>query len=87
MWVLYAVGSAVFAGITSILAKMGLQKVDSYVATALRTIVVLVSAWIMAALSGALPTIGNIQKQTYVMLVYQVLQQGHHGFVISVPCS
>lgn len=100
MWVLYAVGSAVFAGITSILAKMGLQKVDSYVATALRTIVVLVFAWIMAALSGALPTIGNIQKQTYVILVlsgvttgaswlcyFRALQLGDVNKVVSIDKS
>ena len=47
MWVLYAFGSALFAGITSILAKCGIKKTDSHVATALRTIVVLIFSWLM----------------------------------------
>lgn len=47
MWVLYAFGSAFFAGITSILAKCGIKKTDSNVATAIRTIVVLIFSWIM----------------------------------------
>ena len=51
MWVLAAVGSAVFAGITSILAKCGIRHTDSDVATAVRTIVVLVFAWITAWLA------------------------------------
>lgn len=47
MWVLYAFGSAFFAGITSILAKCGIKKTDSNVATAIRTIAVLIFSWIM----------------------------------------
>lgn len=55
MWVLAAVGSAVFAGITSILAKCGIRHTDSDVATAVRTIVVLVFAWLTAGVVGSIP--------------------------------
>ena len=54
MWILFAVGSSFFAGITSILAKCGIQKTDSDVATAIRTCVVLMFSWILVALTGAL---------------------------------
>lgn len=47
MWIAYAFGSALFAGLTSILAKCGIKKTDSNVATALRTIVVLVFSWLL----------------------------------------
>lgn len=47
MWILFAFGSALFAGITSVLAKCGIQKTDSTVATAIRTMVVLIFSWIM----------------------------------------
>lgn len=52
MWLLYAVGSALFAGLTSILAKCGIRKTDSTVATAIRTIIVLVFAWVMVFVQG-----------------------------------
>ena len=52
MWLLYAVGSALFAGLTSILAKCGIRKTDSTVATAIRTIIVLIFAWIMVFVVG-----------------------------------
>ena len=48
MWILYAFGSALFAGITSILAKTGIKNTNSHLATALRTVVVLLFAWLMA---------------------------------------
>ena len=51
MWIFYAFGSALFAGLTSILAKCGIRHTDSDVATAIRTIVVLVFSWIMVFLS------------------------------------
>ena len=47
MWLLFAAGSAFFAGVTAILAKCGIRRTDSTVATAIRTIVVLIFAWIM----------------------------------------
>ena len=69
MWVLYAAGSAIFAGITSILAKCGIRKTDSNVATAIRTIVVLLFAWVMAGISGSIGTIGEIGGRTWAFLV------------------
>lgn len=53
MWIAYAFGSALFAGLTSILAKCGIKQTDSNVATALRTIVVLVFSWFMVLVTGA----------------------------------
>ena len=55
MWLLYAVGSALFAGLTSILAKCGIRKTDSTVATAIRTIIVLIFAWVMVFVVGSHP--------------------------------
>ena len=52
MWLLYAVGSALFAGLTSVLAKCGIRKTDSTVATAIRTIIVLIFAWVMVFVQG-----------------------------------
>ena len=52
MWILFAFGSALFAGLTSILAKCGIRKTDSTVATAIRTIVVLVMSWVMVFVTG-----------------------------------
>ena len=53
MWIAFACGSAFFAGITAILAKCGIRKTDSTVATAIRTIVVLVFAWLMVFVVGS----------------------------------
>lgn len=53
MWILYAFGSAMFAGLTSILAKCGIRKTDSNVATAIRTVIVLIFSWIMVFVVGA----------------------------------
>jgi transporter family protein len=69
MWVVYAFGSALFAGLTAILAKIGLQKVDSTLATALRTIIVLVFAWSMVFLVGSQGQIGDLSARTWVFLV------------------
>lgn len=69
MWILYAIGSSFFAGITAILAKCGIQKTDSDVATALRTIVVLLFSWIMVLLTGTLFELKNISGQTFLFLV------------------
>lgn len=70
MWIVYAIGSAFFAGITSILAKCGISKTDSDVATAIRTIVVLVFSWVMALITGTLSGITEISEKT---LLFQVL--------------
>lgn len=76
MWILYAIGSSFFAGITAILAKCGIQKTDSDVAMALRTIVVLLFSWIMVLLTGTLPELKNISGQTLLFLVLSGLATG-----------
>lgn len=69
MWILFAFGSALFAGLTSILAKCGIRKTDSNVATAIRTIVVLAFAWAMVFLTGAAQQISQIPAKTWVFLI------------------
>lgn len=73
---IFALGSAFFAGITSILAKAGLQKTDSYVATALRTLVVLAFAWLMALITGAVRTLGDVSGRTLLFLGLSGLATG-----------
>ena len=75
-WILAAVASAFFAGITSILAKCGLSKTDSDVATALRTLVVLVFAWIMVAVVGSAPSVGSITPWSWLFLALSGLATG-----------
>ena len=69
MWLFYAIGSAFFAGVTSILAKCGIRKTDSTVATAVRTVVVLIFSWIMVFVSGSFAEISSISGYTFVFLV------------------
>jgi len=71
-----AVLSAIFAGLTSILAKCGIKKTDSDLATALRTIVVLVFSWIMVGIVGSAPTMSSISTRSYVFLVLSGLATG-----------
>lgn len=76
MWLLFAVGSAFFAGLTSILAKCGLKDVDSTLATALRTIVILVFAWAMVFIVGSAQDIGTIDGRTWLFLILSGLCTG-----------
>lgn len=76
MWVLLAFGSALFAGITSILAKSGIRNIDSNVATAIRTIVVLIFAWLMAFVAGSISTIGSVSGHSMLFLVLSGLATG-----------
>ena len=69
MWLLFAIGSAFFAGVTSILAKCGIRKTDSTVATAVRTVVVLIFSWIMGFAAGSLYQIGSISGTTLLFLI------------------
>ena len=69
MWILYAFGSAFFAGATSILAKIGIKEIDSHVATAIRTIVVLIFSWIMVFIVGSQGNIGNLDGKTLIFLI------------------
>lgn len=76
MWLLFAVGSAFFAGVTSILAKCGIRRTDSTVATALRTIVVLIMAVMMTFISGSWSGITEISVRTWLFLVLSGLATG-----------
>ena len=76
MWVLYAFGSALFAGLTAVLAKCGIRKTDSDTATAIRTIVVLLFSWLMVAIVGSAPTITGLSAKTWVFLILSGLATG-----------
>lgn len=75
-WLLFAFGSAIFAGITAVLAKIGIQKVNSTLATALRTIVVLAFSWLMVFLVGSQGQIGQISRKTLFFLILSGLSTG-----------
>lgn len=76
MWFGFAVGSAFFAGITSILAKCGIKRTDSDVATAIRTIVVLIFAWIMVVVTGTGSAITSISARTMTFLILSGIATG-----------
>ncbi len=97
MWVLFAILSAVFAALTSILAKIGIENVDSTLATAIRTAVVLVMAWGMVLLTGKAGGISHIACRSWLFLAlsglatgaswlcyYYALQQGPASKVIPI---
>lgn len=69
MWLFFACGSALFAGVTAVLAKIGMQHINSTVATALRTGVVLVFSWLLVFLTGAFSGIGSISGKTLLFLL------------------
>lgn len=76
MWIVFACLSAVFAGLTAILCKCGIKKTDSDVATALRTIVVLIFAWIMTFVVGSYKDIVNISAKSLLFLILSGLATG-----------
>ena len=76
IWISAAILSAVFAGLTSILAKCGIKKTDSDLATALRTIVVLIFSWIMVLVVGSLHTITEVQPKAFIFLILSGLATG-----------
>ena len=76
MYIIFAAGSALFAALTSILAKCGIKKTDSNVATALRTIVVLIFAWLMVFVTNSQQGIFSIERKTLVFLVLSGLATG-----------
>ena len=97
MWLVMALLSAVFAALTSILAKMGIDGVNSTLATAIRTLVVLVMAWGMVFLTGAQQGLASIDKRSWVFLIlsglatgaswlcyYWALQQGDVSKVVTI---
>ena len=76
MWMLYAMGSSFFTGITAILAKCGIQKTDSNVATAIRTVIVLLFSWLMVLITGTGGEIRQIDSRTFLFLVLSGLATG-----------
>lgn len=76
MWLIFAVLSSVFAALTSILAKMGMEGVNSNLATAIRTIVVLAMAWLIVFLTGAHKGIHGISGKSWVFLILSGLATG-----------
>lgn len=97
MWILYALLSAVFAALTSILAKIGIENVNSNLATAIRTVVVLVMAWGIVFFTGKQHEISNIGQKSWVFLIlsgcatglswmfyYKALQIGEASKVVPV---
>lgn len=76
MWIIAAIGSAFFSGLTSILAKCGIQKTDSSVATGIRTVVILFFSWIMVFLVGSQSTISELSAKTWIFLILSGLATG-----------
>lgn len=76
MWMLFAFGSALFAGLTAILAKCGVRRTDSTVATAIRTVVVLAFSWVMVFLTGAQSGLEAVGGRTLLFLVLSGLATG-----------
>ena len=76
MWFVFALLSAVFAALTSILAKVGIQGVNSNLATALRTLVVLAMAWGMVFITGSQGGIGSISRKSWLFLILSGLATG-----------
>lgn len=76
MWLLFALGSAVFAALTSILAKIGIEGVNSNLATAVRTVVVVVMAWGMVFLTDAQGGVSEISRKSWLFLILSGLATG-----------
>ena len=76
MWALFAVLSAVFAALTSILAKIGIENVDSNLATAVRTVVVVAMSWLMVFITNAQSGLTNISKKSWIFLILSGLATG-----------
>ena len=75
-WLIYALGSAIFASLTSILGKIGIEGIDSTLGTAIRTIVVLIMAWIVVFVTKKQNTIRNIDKSSWIFLFLSGLATG-----------
>ena len=76
MWVIFAFGSALFAGLTAVLVKCGIRKTDSDIATAIRTVVVLIFSWLMVFVTGAQSEMGTISAKVMIFLVLSGLATG-----------
>ena len=75
-WMFYALGSAVFASLTSILGKIGIQDINSNLGTAIRTIVVLIMAWVVVFITGKQKTIRDIDKKSWIFLIFSGFATG-----------
>ena len=97
MWIFYAIGSSFFAGITAILAKCGIKKTDSNVATAIRTVVVLLFSWLMVFVTQKQKEINKIEKKELCFIClsglatgaswlfyYRALQEGPASVVVPI---
>lgn len=97
MWLLFAILSAVFAALTSILAKVGIEGVDSNLATAIRTMVVVVMAWVMVFITNGQKGLFEISKRSWIFLIlsgvatglswlcyYKALQSGNASKVVPI---
>ena len=97
MWFAFALGSAVFAALTAIFAKVGIEGVDSNLATAVRTLVVLVMAWAIVLVTGVQGGLASISAKSWVFLVlsglatgaswlcyYRALQLGQASLVVPI---
>ena len=76
MWFVFALASAVFAALTSILAKIGIDNVNSNLATAIRTVVVVIMAWGMVFLTNTQGGLGDISKKSWIFLILSGLATG-----------
>ncbi len=76
MWIFYAFGAALFAGLTTILAKIGITNTDSNVATAVRTVVVLFFSWIMVGVVGSFSALSNLDSKTLIFLILSGVSTG-----------
>ncbi|MGN0189711.1 MAG: EamA family transporter [Candidatus Cryptobacteroides sp.] len=76
MWIIFAVLSSVFAALTSILAKIGIEGVNSSLATAIRTVVVLLMAWGMVFLTGSQAGVADISRKSWIFLILSGLATG-----------
>ena len=97
MWFIFAILSAVFAALTSILAKVGIDGVNSNLATAVRTIVVVLMAWVMVFITNAQSGLFEISKKSWIFLIlsglatgaswlfyYRALQDGEASIVVPI---
>ena len=76
MWAVFAVLSAVFAALTSILAKIGIENVDSNLATAIRTVVVVGMSWLMVFITNAQSELSSISKKSWIFIILSGLATG-----------
>lgn len=76
MWIIYALLSAIFAALTSILAKIGIENINSNLATAIRTVVVLVMAWGIVFITGTLNQVNSISQKSWLFLILSGIATG-----------